>query len=54
MEAPTFNIFATDEAGEEFFCFTWTRGAPQGITRAQRDAKAFGRNDLRDFRAVPV
>jgi hypothetical protein len=46
------DIVATDANGERFHCFTWTRDAASGIARAEREAKEFGREELRDFAAI--
>jgi hypothetical protein len=40
---PRFSIIAVNVAtGEEFECFTWTRGEEAGIARAYADAERFG------------
>lgn len=52
--APRYRILASTPAGEDLECFTWTREPEAGIARAQRDAIAFGRADLTNFRADPI
>lgn len=37
----TFKIFARKANGEVFECFSWCRGAEEGIARAFADAKRF-------------
>jgi hypothetical protein len=39
-----FIIFARKVNGEVFECFSWCRGAEEGIRRAYADAKRFGVN----------
>lgn len=47
-------ILADRDDGETIVCLTWMGTPEAGETRAIRDAIAFGRDDLHDFRAIKI